>query len=108
MDIVFNKIVVFKTNSPTIKGGGRADSYSTLVTTRGRLRKKSSSRGLQAGELGLDNGYELIVRYQSTIESNIRSDIKIVIDSVTYTIAGWEKVEEKNFYLKFDLNRQDG
>lgn len=107
MDIVMDKIVAFRKNTPVAKGAGFEDGYATLVTTRGQLRKKSSYRNLQGGELGFNNQYELIVRYQQTIEDNMRSDLKVLIDSVTYTIAGWEKTGEKRFYLKFDLNRQD-
>lgn len=110
MSIVFNKkgTVVFKQNTPAQSGAGKSDSYATLVTTDGRLRKNTSNRGLQAGEMGFDNSYSLIVRYQDAIFNAIRSDLKVDIDSVRYTIAGWELQNEKRFYIEFSLNRQDG
>jgi hypothetical protein len=104
MDIRMDKIVVFKSNTPTTKGAGSADSYSTLCTTRGRLKKSSSVRTLSAGEMSFDGTYELIVRYQDTIHNAIRNDLKILIDSVTYTIQSWEKMREKRFYLKFTIS----
>jgi head-tail adaptor len=105
----FDKVVVFKTNTPTAATtGGGVDSYSTLCTVYGYLYKSNSSRGLGFGEVTFDNSYNLIVEYQETINSAIRPDLKVEIDSVTYTISGWEKIEEKRHFLKFSLQRQDG
>ncbi len=107
MGIVFNKkgTVVFKSNSTTSSAtGGKIDSYSTLVTTDGRFRKRSGNRALNYGEQTFINSYELIVRYQDTIFNAVRSDLKIEVDSVRYTIESWEKMDEQRFYLKFILN----
>jgi head-tail adaptor len=107
LDVVLNKIVVFKQNTPTASTtGGKIDAYTTLVTTRGSLSKRNTSKGFSAGEHGFDNSYELIVRYQDAIFNAIRTDLKILIDSITYTIHSWEKMEEKRFYLKFTIVAQ--
>ena len=110
MNIVFNKkgTVVFKSNtrSATATGGG-IDSYSTLVTTDGRLTQLRKDRGMGFSEVSFSGAYELIVRYQDTIFNAIRTDLKIEVDSVRYTIQSWEKMDEKRFYLKFIINRQD-
>ena len=110
MALIFNKkgTVVFKVNTPTQVGAGRQDSYATLVTTDGRLRKRGGNRGLRDGEVAFENTYELVVRYQDAIFNAIRSDLKVDIDGTRYTIAGWELMDEKRFYIRFELNRQDG
>lgn len=105
----FDKKVIFKSNTgSTTSTGGRSDSYSTLCTVYGWLKKDNSSRGLGFGEVNFNNSYTLVVEYQETINSAIRPDLKVEIDSATYTISGWEKIEEKRYYLKFKLERQDG
>ena len=108
MNIVFNKkgTVVFKQNTPTTTtSGGGADSYATLVTTDGRLRKRSGNRGLQAGEVGFNSSWELITRYQDTIFNAYRSDMKVDIDGVRYTVQSCDKIDEKRFWLRFDLTK---
>lgn len=104
----FDKLVTFKVNTPAATGAGSTDSYSTLLQAWGSLKKSNSSRGLSYGESAFDNTYTLIVYYQDSIYNAIRTDLKVDIDSVTYTVTGWEKLQEKRFYLKFNLNRQDG
>jgi head-tail adaptor len=103
VDVIrLNKVVVFKQNTPTSSTtGGKIDAYATLVTTKGKLSKRSTSKGFSAGEHGFDNSSELRVRFQDAIFNAIRTDLKILIDSVTYTIHSWEKMDEKRFYLKF-------
>jgi head-tail adaptor len=110
MDIgQFDKTVIFKSNTiSTTSSGGRADGYSTLCTVYGWLKKDGSSRALEFGETNFNNSYTLVVEYQETINSAIRPDLKVEIDSVTYTISGWEKIEERRYFLKFKLERQDG
>ncbi|MBL0268109.1 MAG: head-tail adaptor protein [Chitinophagaceae bacterium] len=101
-----NKVVVFKENTPSNLGAGGADSYSTLLTTRGSLKKLSGSRSLSFGELVESNSYEMITRYQDDIKDNIRMDTKIEIESRTFTINSFEKIGEKRFYYRFVLSEQ--
>lgn len=112
MDIgSFDKTVVFKRPTTTAAStGGSLESggYTTIATTYGHLSKSGSSRGLSFGEGALDSSYSLIVEYQDTIYNAIRSDLKVEIDSTVYTVSGWEKVEEKRYFLKLKLERQDG
>lgn len=98
-------LVTFKKNTPTAKTtGGSADSYSTLATTWGFLQKKSGGRNLTVGDLGVDDSYVLIIDHIQDIEDNLRSDLKVTADGRTFAINSWEKVEEKRFYLKFNLS----
>jgi head-tail adaptor len=111
MDIgKFDKTVVFKRPSTTasLTGGQLETGYTTIATTYGHLTKSSSSRGLSFGESAIDGSYSLWVEYQDTIHSAIRSDLKVEIESTVYTVSGWEKIEEKRYFLKFKLERQDG
>lgn len=107
--------VVFKTNTPTVNAtadreavttGGENDVYSTLLTTRGRLRKKNGNRGLDLGLLSGQDSYELVCRFQSALESSLKVNMKVFVDSVEYTIASWEKIDQLNHIYKFDLNTQ--
>lgn len=101
-----NKVVVFKANTPTDKGAGGKDSYATVVTTRGNLKKNSGSRGFAFGDLTENNSYTLTVRFETSLESALRMDMKVEIESRTFTIASWEKVGEKRFYYKIQLNEK--
>lgn len=96
--------VIFYVNSPTAAGAGFKDSYSTLLTTRGYLRRKSGSRNLSFGAIQNQTSCELYVRYQTLLENNLRSDVKISVNGKLYTIESWEKVEEKAFYYKFEIH----
>ena len=101
-----NKVVVFKANTPSTLGAGAVDSYATVVTTRGSLRKLNGSRSFGYGELTESGSYEMFTRYQTTLASALRMDMKVEIESRTFTIASFEKVGEKKFYYRFVLNEQ--
>ena len=98
--------MVFQQNTPVQKGAGYEDSYADLITTRGGLRSLSSSRGFSFGEMLQTNSFELIVRFQTALESALRGDMKVVIDGRTFTIATWEKVGEKRFYYRMVINEE--
>lgn len=99
-------IVVFLANTPTTQGAGQVDGYSTLLTTRGRLRKQQGGRSLSFGLIEGDDRYEMICRFQSALESQLKINGKLTVDSVNYTIASWEKVDQVNHLYKFVLNTQ--
>jgi hypothetical protein len=101
-----HKIVVFNKNTPAQMGAGTVDSYSTLLTTRGSLKKQSGIRGLGFGELLESNSYVMYVRYQQALEDNLRMDMKIEVEGRVFTISSYDKVEEKRFYYKLILNEQ--
>lgn len=106
------QVVYFLVNTPTTSATtsrevvvtGKNDNYLVLLTTRGRLRKNRGSRDLSFGLVEQSETYELICRFQSTLESNLRVDMKIIIDQKTYTPASWEKMDELNHLYKFTLN----
>lgn len=106
MDIIrLDRVCVFKKNTPVAKeGGGWADGYATLLTTRGYLRKLNGSKSNQAAEMFEDNSYELAVRYQPDLETNLRTDMRVEIDSRTYKVMTWQKQDEKNFYYIIKLS----
>jgi hypothetical protein len=101
-----HKVIVFKQNNPTVKGAGKADAYTTLLTTRGSLKKLNGNRGLSFGELLESNSYEMITRHQQALEDNLRMDMKIDIEGRTFTIQSYDKVQGKRFYYRFILNEQ--
>ena len=101
-----HKVVLFRKNTPGTLGAGGSDSYSDLLTTRGSLKKINGSRGLSFGEVLESNSYELIVRVQTLLEQNLRTDLRVVIEGRTFTISSWDKMDEKRFYYKIILNEQ--
>jgi hypothetical protein len=104
--MVLKTVVIFKTKTPSSTStGGGIDSYSTLLTTRGRFRKQGSNRSLSFGEMTFAGTYELIVRYQDAIFNALRTDLRVTIDSIDYTIQSWEKLNEERFYIKFLVAR---
>lgn len=98
----------FLINNPTVLGQGQQDSYSSLLITRCRLRKKRGDRQMELGLISNQEFYEMVCRYDSVIEDNIRVDNKIIISGVQYSVTTWEKVQEKiNWYI-FSLAIQKG
>jgi hypothetical protein len=89
-----------------ITTGGWNDVYGTLLLTRGRLRKQSGGRDLAFGLIAGNDSYELICRFQATLEAALQVNGKVIVDSVNYTIASWEKVDQINHIYKFKLNTQ--
>ena len=109
--------VVFKVNTPTasattdraaVTSGGQNDSYASSVTTRGRLRKSSGSRSLDLGQLSGQESYELMCRYDSSLNSILKVNGKVTVDNVEYTIQSWEVVDQIKHIYKFQLNTQVG
>ena|SRR5213595_140483 len=98
------KICEFKTNSRPQKGAGTSDSYSTLLQCRGYLKKGSGSRVLNNGEVFFDDSFTLITDFIQDLSDNLSSDLKVSIDGILYTVDAWEKIDQKRFYLKFNLS----
>lgn len=101
------QVVRFDKNIPTPLGAGFADVYTTLLTTRGHLKKVSGQRANSFGDVEHVDRFDLYVRYQTDLDENLRTDTKIVIDEKTYTIQTYERVGEKSFYYHFVLVKKD-
>lgn len=101
-----NKVVIFKQNTPVTKGAGKEDAYTTLLTTRGSMIQKSSSRGSNYGEISDGANWELIVRFQTALDGLDYMKMKLEYNSRTFQINSFEKIGEKRFYLKFSLSEQ--
>lgn len=99
--------VLFLQNTPTVKGAGSVDNYTNLLTTRGQLIDNSGSRNLSFGAI-VDNGsWRLICRFQTALANSLRSDTKVVINTITYTINGRPKlVDQKKHIYEFSLSSQ--
>lgn len=109
MDLIgdMRQSVTLCLNAPTSLGAGGRDNYGALLTTRGKLSKSSANRALTFGEIQGESSYTLVVRYQQAIDVNISISAKWLIDNVFYTIESWEKIEQRNFYYKFRLNKKE-
>lgn len=100
-------IVRFEVNNSTALGAGRKDDYEELLTTRGKLRKITGSRGLALGEALLESQWELECRFQIDLENNVRKNSRLVIDNRFFTIAKMEVIDQKRRMYKFTLNERE-
>ncbi len=100
------EVVIFLQNTPTTSGRGKVDNYSTLLTTRGQLIDKSGNRGLAFGAIQDTSSLTLICRFQTALESNLRSDTKILIDTITYTFSHYKIVDRKKHLYEFQIQCQ--
>jgi hypothetical protein len=99
--------VVFLQNTPQpAPAGGYTDNYTTLLTTRGQLIDISGSRSLSFGEVTNNSSMKLICRFQSALESALRSDVKIVISAITYTFSSYKLIDQKKHLYEFDIQCQ--
>jgi len=98
----FNKTITIELNTPIDQGAGAIDNWAELVSTKGSFKKSRGVRLLDSGAIFEDNIYELYLRQQSNIETNLSIlKLRVVIDTRIYTISSIEKIDEKNFYYKF-------
>lgn len=99
--------VVFLVNTPTPKGAGFEDAYTTLLTTRGQMIESGDSRGLNNGILGDSTFKRLRCRFQSALATNLRSDTKLVISGLTYTMNGMPYlVDQKKHLYEFKIQAE--
>lgn len=100
--------VVFLQNTPTpAAGGGATDNYTTLLTTRGQLFEAGDNRSLSFGAV-VDNSFmRLVCRFQTALAASLRSDTKIVINSITYTMNGMPVlIDQKKHFYEFKIQGQ--
>lgn len=98
--------VVFLANTPTAKGAGYVDQYATLLTTRGQLISNSGNRSLNFGAIADNQSYTLICRFQTALAAGLRSDTKVVISGVTYTINSFKLKDQKKHLYEFQIQCQ--
>jgi hypothetical protein len=100
-------VVTFEQNNPADDGsGGQADSFTMLLTTRGRLRKLKGDKNLEQGDIVFDKGYELICRWRSDLVIN--KDTSVVINSERYRINDFDLQSEIKHLYRFIINKNDG
>ena len=87
-------------------GAGGKDNYNPLLTTRGYLQKGGGSRSAQYADIVGNESYTLYVRQQSLLTENLSISLKALIQGQFYTVQGWEDIEDKHMYYKFNLSKQ--
>ena len=99
------EVVVFLQNTPTATAGrGSADNYATLLTTRGQLMDAGDNRALSFGAIADNTFMRLICRFQTALAASLRSDTKVVISGITYTLNGQPKlIDQKKHLYEFSL-----
>jgi hypothetical protein len=95
--------VTFKSNAPIQDdSGGLTDVFTTLVVTRGRLRKQSGAKTLESGELRFNSDYELICRYQNQLL--IDPNAIVEIGGVDFRIKEYQIVDQIKHMFIFILS----
>ena len=100
--------VVFLANAPIpAAGGGFTDNYTTLLTTRGQLFDNGDNRAQSFGTV-IDNSFmRLVCRFQTALAASLRSDTKIVISGITYTMNGMPVlIDQKKHFYEFKIQAQ--
>ena len=79
-------------NNPTSDGsGGQTDNFTTVLTTRVYLEKKSGTENNLSGNVEFFKQYKLMCRFQTGI--SINADTRWLIGSEVYTISDFERVD---------------
>lgn len=103
---LMRETVVFLQNTPTQKGAGSVDNYTTLLTTRGELKDNGGSRVLSFGDILDSAGMILTVRYQAALAAGLRSDTKVVIQGATYTITEINLIRQRKHFYRMKIQCQ--
>lgn len=99
--------VLFLANSPTANGAGFVDNYTTLCTTRGQLIDSGGTREISYGAIADSSTAKLICRFQTALANSLRSDTKIVISGITYTMNGQPiLVNQRKHLYEFKIQAQ--
>lgn len=103
----FKDRVTFRNNTGKVQNasGGHNDSYSNVLTTRGLFRSKSGSFGSFEGTPMITNECELIVRYQSALNTQLKVETYVSVNGNDYKVLSWEIVEQEFKYVKLQLAR---
>lgn len=92
--------VVFKRNTFNSSGGGSLSNYQTFCTTRCKLTSKNASKVNDNKQVIISSFYEIIVRYQATLFSNMTGTVIAVIANETYTIHSFDLVDNTKQFFK--------
>lgn len=94
---------VYVQNTPVAQSsGGYKDSYTNVLTTRGELKARSSSKEVNAGQVEFRNTFDWTCRFRPDLVINKKS--KWVIEGKEYNIEGYELIDMKKCYYKFRLS----
>lgn len=97
------KVGTFRKNVPVSDGaGGQKDSFTDVITVRGKLSKQSGRKALEQGEFVGNKGYEWICRYNSVLVPD--TETIIVIDGLQYRVNDWELIDEIKHFYRFTLS----
>jgi len=100
------QVGTFQKNAPVDNdSGGQDDAWQTMVTTRGRLTKKSGGKVIEEGSLQFSKSYQWVCRYQSDLV--VDQDTRLLIDGQPYQIMDWELVDQRQHLFTFNINKID-
>ena len=92
-----------RNNTPVANtSGGVSDSYTDVLTCRGKLRQQSGKKSIEQGQVVQNKAFYWTCRFQQGIVIN--EDSIWVIGGQQYRITNWEKIDQINHWYEFTLN----
>lgn len=109
MDLIgeMDAICRLMANNPNPLGAGNQDAYTVLLSTRGKLRKRSGNRASVTADIIIQNSWTLTVRKQNALVQALRPDLKWEIRGEWYTVQTWEDLKEDHRFYVFELTQDN-
>ena len=100
------KVGHFENNTnPIAYTAGYVDSYTNVVTSvYCKLWQSNHNRANDFGQVQVISSWKMQCRFQDAIDINLLQDTKFVQGDRRFTIAGFEVIDERDFYYEFTLN----
>ena len=97
----FNFLGTYQVNTPTQTAtGGFVDSYATLLTAWGKLRRSGARKSTEV-KLEIGSSWVWECYFQSALTINIKN--RWLIDGRTFAIEDYELIDQKKAFYKFKL-----
>ena len=93
-------------SNPTLarySGGGTTGNFVPFTTTNGSLKQRSSRKVLETGEVIIGKTWESDCHFQPALLSLINDSTRVTIDGMSMMIVGYELIDQKKFYYRFNL-----
>lgn len=91
--------------NPIAYTAGYVDSYTNVVTSvYCKLWQTTRQKVNDFGQVQLISAWKMQCRFQDAIDTNLLKDTKFVQADRRFDIAGFEIIDERDFYYEFTLN----
>lgn len=92
-------------SNPVFYTAGYVDGYTNVVASvYCKLWQTNSRRLNDFGTVQIVSSWNMVCRFQETIESTLLEDTKFIQGSRVFTVKGFEVIDEREFYYHFILD----